>query len=451
MRRREQLPLIPSSIDHPHARELEKISQVLDENGELAELIEQDLVRGVKNPHKGSRGMSGDQVFRVLVLKQMNDFSYEELEFHLKDSGTYRSFCRIGAMEAAPARSTLAENLKKVRPETLEKVNRWLLKVAEAKRVEQGDKVRIDSTVVESHIHRPSDSVLLYDGVRVISRLLKRVRKACGFMEWRSHTRRAKRRMIEIHRTRREAARKKSYVDLLKAARKMLGYARAALAVLAERVKAQNEEEGGPLSRLRQKLEHFVGVVERVREQTEKRVLQEQKVPTAERVVSIFEPHADVLVKDHRDTYYGHKISLAGGASGMVLDCVIEDGNPNDATRAIPMLERQVEIYKRAPRKVAMDGTYTSEVNLEKAKGLGVEEVCFTSRRGLEVEEMTSSRRMYRLLRNFRAGIEASISFLKRCFGLRRCTWRGELSFKSYVWSSVVSANLLILARHLLK
>lgn len=138
MRRQDQLPLSLGWIDHPHARELDKISQVLDENSGLAALVEQDLVRGVKNPHTGSRGMSGDQVLRVLVLKQMNDFSYEELEFHLKDSATYRTFCRIGALEDAPAKSTLAENLKKVRPQTLEQVNRGVLAYAQRKGVERG-------------------------------------------------------------------------------------------------------------------------------------------------------------------------------------------------------------------------------------------------------------------------------------------------------------------------
>src|SRR3712207_3450609 len=116
MRRREQLPLLPAWIDHPHARELEVISRILDEESEVAKLIEQDLVRGVRNPHTGSAGMNGDQVLRVLVMKQMNRCSYEGLHFHLMDSSSFRTFCRIGALEEVPSRSTLAANVKKVRP-----------------------------------------------------------------------------------------------------------------------------------------------------------------------------------------------------------------------------------------------------------------------------------------------------------------------------------------------
>jgi transposase, IS5 family len=441
-RQKEQLPLTPPTVDHAHARELAKISEILDANSELAKLIEQDLLRGVKNPHLGCAGMSGDQVLRVLVLKQMNTFSYEDLEFHLKDSATYRTFCRIGLMDSAPGRSTIAENVKKLRWRTLEKVSQIVVDYAKQKGVETGEKVRVDSTTVESHIHRPTDSGLLYDGVRVLARLLARVKKVSGYSGWQDHTRRAKRRMIGIHRTRKEGVRLKAYRDLLKVVRKTLRYARAGLESLGKK--------RGRATRLRRKLVEMIELVERVRQQTEQRVLRGEKVETAQRIVSIFEPHADVLVKDHKDTYYGHKVSLTGGASGMLLDCVIEDGNPNDATRTVPMIKRQKKLYGRAPKQAALDGTYASRPNLKDIKKLGVEEVCFSAPRGMSAEEMAGSRSVYRRLRDFRAGIEGIISFVKRCFGMKRCTWRGEPSFRSYVWSSVLSANLLILARHLL-
>lgn len=441
-RQKEQLPLSPAWVDHPHAKELEKISEILDTNSELVKLVEQDLLRGVKNPHLGCAGMSGDQVLRVLVLKMMNTFSYEDLEFHLKDSTSYRTFCRIGLMDKAPGRSTIAENVKKLRWRTLEKLNQLVVEYAKQKGIETGEKVRVDSTTVESHIHRPTDSGLLYDGVRVLARLLGRVKKVCGYAGWQDHTRRAKRRMIGIHRTRKDGVRVKAYRDLLKVVRKTLGYARAALEALGKK--------RGKATRLRQKLVEMIALVERVRQQTEQRVLRGEKVETAQRIVSIFEPHADVLVKDHKDTYYGHKVSLTGGASGMLLDCVIEDGNPNDATRAVPMIKRQKKIFGRAPKQAAMDGTYASRPNLKELKKQGVEEVCFSAPRGMSAEEMAGSRWVYRRLRDFRAGIEGIISFVKRCFGMKRCTWRGEPSFRSYVWSSVLSANLLILARHLL-
>lgn len=444
-RQAEQLTLRAPAVDHPRARLMEQVSRILREKPEIGTLIEQDLVRGVKNPGTGARGMTGEQVLRALMVKQMNEFSYDELAFTLTDSQTYRSFCGYGPLDEVPSRSTLQENLKKVRPETLQAVNRVLLKIAKAKKIEKGQKARIDSTVVESNIHVPSDSALLYDGVRVLSRLLGRVRKVCGFKGWKNHTASAKWQMREIHSTRSTKKQEASYRRLLKVARMSSGYASAALFALRAM-----EAKRRP-ARLRKALSGYRELLERVIDQTERRVFRGEKVPAAERVVSLFEPHADVIVKDHKQVHYGHKINLCGGASGLILDCVVEAGNPNDATRAVPMLQRQKAIYGVMPRQVAFDGNYASEENLREAKEMGVKEVCFTRRRGMEIEEMASSTRVYRLLKRFRAGVEATISYLKRVFGLRRCTWRGEESFQSYVWSSVVTANLVILARHLLE
>jgi IS5 family transposase len=251
--------------------------------------------------------------------------------------------------------------------------------------------------------------------------------------------------MREIHSTRSTKKQEASYRRLLKVARMSSGYASAALFALRAM-----EAKRRP-ARLRKALSGYRELLERVIDQTERRVFRGEKVPAAERVVSLFEPHADVIVKDHKQVHYGHKINLCGGAWGLILDCVVVAGNPNDATRAVPMLQRQKAIYGVMPRQVAFDGNYASEENLREAKEMGVKEVCFTRRRGMEIEEMASSTRVYRLLKRFRAGVEATISYLKRVFGLRRCTWRGEESFQSYVWSSVVTANLVILARHLLE
>lgn len=441
MRRHEQLSLTQPWIDHPHARELEAISRILDEEAGMAERVGQDLVRGVKNPATGARGMSGDQVLRVLVVKQMNGFSYDELHFHLIDSASYRTFCRFGALEEVPGKSTVAENVKKVRAETLEELDRLLLGRAAKKGVEKGRKVRIDSTVTETNIHEPSDSSLLWDSVRVLTRLLEQARAAAGFTGWRDHTKRAKRRMLGVRNARNKEKRKPLYRDLLKVSRKTLGYAVAARNALAD---AGEEQVRG----LAYELNHYRLLLEQVIDQTERRVLKGETVSAGEKVVSIHEPHTDIIVKDGRETLYGHKIYLTAGASGLVLDCLITDGNPADSTLSTTMLQRQKEIYGRPPRQAALDGGFASKDNLREAKDLGVEDVCFSKKRGLKVQEMVKSTWVYRKLRDFRAGIEGAISFLKRAFGLDRATWRGELSFRSYVRSGVLAANLLTLARH---
>jgi IS5 family transposase len=194
-------------------------------------------------------------------------------------------------------------------------------------------------------------------------------------------------------------------------------------------------------------LKDMLLLVEKVIDQTTRRVILGESVPASEKIVSIFEPHTDIIKKDNRDIYYGHKVCLSGGASNLITDCLILDGNPADSDLTGQMLDRHKEIYGHYPLKAALDGGFASKKNLESAKGKGIKDVCFAKKRGMKEEEMCRSSWVYKRLRRFRAGIESGISWLKRCFGLTRCTWRSHESFKSYVWASVVSANLLTLAR----
>lgn len=197
-------------------------------------------------------------------------------------------------------------------------------------------------------------------------------------------------------------------------------------------------------------MDRYIPLARKVIEQTERRVLKGEKLNPQEKVVSIFEPHTDIIRKDRRDTYYGDKIALTGGASGLLTDLLIEKGNPADATIANKMIERQKEVYGKVPRQAAYDGGFAARSNLATIKEMGVKDVVFSKKCGLKVSEMAKSTWVYKRLRDFRAGIEGMISFLKRSFGLNRCTWRGFESFKAYAWSSVVSANLLLMARRMM-
>jgi IS5 family transposase len=302
-----------------------------------------------------------------------------------------------------------------------------------------------DPTVTESNIHYPTDNALLFDGVRTLSRVLTHARKSFG-VRFENRVRRAKRRHMEIVNAKRQSQRIKPYKDLLNLTRESLRYAESALVLL-------RHEQGffaARAQRLASELEHYIPLVRQVVSQTERRVLQGESVPAEEKLVSIFEPHTDIIRKDGRDTYYGHKVTFTGGKSGLILDWVVEDGNPADSTLFLRMLDRHNDLYGRYPRQVAADGALASKHNLEEAKARGLDDVVFAKKRGLSVEDMASSTWVYRQLRNFRAGIEGMISFLKRVFGLARCTWKGAESFASYVGASVVSANLLLFARRLM-
>ena len=447
MRHSEQLPLTPPWIGHGHAAELTAISALLDAQPRIAALVEQDLVRGCrKNPRTGRPGLTGDQVIRMALARQMNTWTYAELAFHMADSASYRTFCRVSPLLAPPSRSAIAANLRLLRPATLRAINDLVVTSAAARTVESGRTVRIDSTVVDAAIHAPTDSSLLYDGIRVLLRLLRRAEHLADFTAYHTHLKRAKRRLLQIQHTAPQATRKRrsAYRDLVMLAQATMEYATCALVHL--------DSLGTPatpaLQALQQKLVHYGGLLARVIDQTERRVFQGEAVPASEKVVSLFESHADVIVKDRREIYYGHKIFLTGGASGLILDCAIAKGNPADSTWALPMLRRQRTLYGRAPRQASFDGGFASTDNLAAAKALGVSDACFAKRRGLAVLDMVKSSWVYRKLKRFRAGIESVISLLKRAFGLDRCTWKGATGFVAYVRLGVLTANLLTLARH---
>ena len=385
-------------------------------------------------------------MLRALVLKQMHGFSYRDLAFHLADSRSFRSFCRIGPFEASPSHPTLQGNIKRVRAETLREINDLLMMHARAAGIEAGSKVRVDCTVTGSNIHHPTDGQLLWDVVRVLCRLMGKANERFGLL-FRNRTRRAKRRAMGVLHAKNQKLRKKAYLDLLAATNDVLEDARRIEAEL-HHVKVGSIMDIAHAEGISHELKHFIGLGERVEDQTHRRVVFAETVPADEKLVSIFEEHTDIIIKDRRDVLYGHKVCLATGASGLVLDAVVLDGNPADSTLAVQMIDRQIRLQGRAPRQVAFDGGFCSKANLTELKERSVQDVCFSKRRGIEITEMVRSKWVYRKLCDFRAGIEAGISFLKRCFALRRCTWSGLESFHAYTWASVVSANLLMLARH---
>jgi transposase, IS5 family len=246
--------------------------------------------------------------------------------------------------------------------------------------------------------------------------------------------------VLAVQYAKKEGQRKAAYRDLLKLAHKTVGYATAAI----PQAKNNAGIEGLALAA---ELERYIGLSRQVIDQTERRVLKGERVPAADKIVSIFEPHTDIIVKDRRETYYGHKVCLCVGASNLITDCVITEGNPADTELTLTMLDRQREIYGRYPLKVALDGGFASKANLAAAKERKIKDVCFAKKRGLHVEAMCRSQWVYDRLRRFRAGVESVISWIKRCLGFERCIWKGRRSFESYVWLSTVTANLMTLAR----
>nr|MBA3351563.1 ISNCY family transposase [Blastocatellia bacterium] len=316
-------------------------------------------------------------------------------------------------------------------------------------RIEDGRKVRVDTTVVESNIHAPLDSRLLLDSVRVLTRVTRELVRELGSKHLvPNRGKRAKRRALGILNARNMEARKPLYKDLMSVTTETLKRARTMITLADRAINKARGRRREKLIEVRALLDHYAGLATRVLDQTRRRVFGGESVPASEKVVSIFEHHADVIVKDRRETLYGHKVCLSTGKTSLIMDCKVLEGNPADSTLAEDMIERHIQITGHAPRQAAYDGGFTSRSNLKSLKMQGVTDVVFSKAKHLDVADMARSTWVYRKLRDFRAGIEATISFLKRSFGFDRCTWKSLESFKSYVWSSVVSFNLLLLARH---
>jgi IS5 family transposase len=435
----KQMPLTAPIIDHPKAVELKTISNILEQNTTILDSILEDLNRGRKKKRTGANGMTAEQVLRAALVKQMFGYSYRDLAFHIADSVSLSRFLKLGLGDKPFVWTTLNKNIKMISPESFEKINRILLDWAKTKGIEKGRQARIDCTVVETDIHPPADSHQLYDAVRVLSRMLGQADGRWCRLPHQNHTRRAKRRVMKILNVKNNKDRRDPYRDLLKVARKTAGYTQKAI-LLLER-SANIEAVTFSLA-----LRHYLELTLKVIDQTERRVIQGEKVPSSEKVVSLFEPHTDIIVKDRRETYYGHKVCLCVGASQLITDCLITEGNPADTELTVDMLDRQNEIYGRYPLKAALDGGFASKPNLQAAKGKGVKDVCFAKKKGLDELDMCRSHWVYKRLRNFRAGVESVISWIKRSLGFDRCTWKGRRSFGSYVWLSVVAANLRTLA-----
>lgn len=441
----KQHRLFCPEVDHALAEELAEVDTLLLLHPEWEEWIEEDLTRGV-GKSRGRDGMPAGRVLRLHFLKHRLDVKVRRLAQLIPDSLGLRGFLGLGIEDGAPKRSTIQENMAKVRPETWGRILHSHVQSEELRAFEDGKKVRVDATVVETHVHHPTDSSLLWDCVRVLTRLMKQARALFAEVEFEDRSKKAKKLQSRILWARKKEQRQPAYEALLAEAGRVHVEAERVSTTL-ETVRPSSVMDAALLGGLISELGQYRSLMARVIDQTKRRVIRGEKVPAQEKLFSIFEPHTDMIVKTkNQPAEFGHKVTLTMGVH-FVLDCVIERGNPGDVTLAVRQIERQKALFGRAPEQAAFDGGYASGANLKDIKELGTERCAFSKGRGLTPEEMAGSRRTYGRLRRFRAGIEGKISWLKRDFGLGRCTWKGWRRFQAYVWSAVLAANLSKLAR----
>jgi len=438
--RKAQASLFDYYSKHEFGIQLEALSCILDEHTEILALIEKDLIdASVKKV--GRNGLSVETVFRCLLLKQKLQVSYEQLSFHLSDSISYRTFTRLPE-GLSPSRSGLQSTIRSIRPETLKKV--WEL--LSIKWVAEGkmslEKSRIDSTVVKSHITPPSDSQLLNDSVRVLSRYFTKSQSKTGVKIRFTDKRKASKSLAFAIFNAKNAVKETLYPQMLILAQVVLKQADRALKKVTV--------EGKPTQKMQKWLddvEYFRSIMLQVIDQTQRRVIDKKSVPASEKIVSIFEEHTDIIVKGFRDVQYGHKVNLSTEENGFITYFSIEDGNPADKDLFLPVLKMHAKNYSCLPKSVVCDGGYASKNNVSDGRSLGLKHVVFHKRVGISYQDMGVKIKTFKKLRNFRAGVEGNISELKRAFGAGKAKWKGHDGFKAFVWSSVLCYNLIRMTR----
>jgi IS5 family transposase len=432
--------------------ELAQIDTILDDEA-LFQGIKADLSRRYPQTTRTGRPSTPVEVIlRMLVIKRLYRWSYAETEHHVRDSLVLRRFCRT-YFESVPDDTVLLRWAGLVAPHTLEALNTRVSAIAQQLRVTRGRKLRSDGTVVETNMHYPTDSSLLSDGVRVLSRMLKRAQGVLtnaadlGQEVLRDRTRSAKRMAQQIGRQaqRGHEMAQSTYRRLIHTAQASLRQAQT----VAEALAAQTEEAA---SILRQQLGTFIPRVAQVIAQTTRRVLEGQKVPAEEKLVSLFEPHSQIIKrgKPQRDVEFGHKIWLDEVDGGIISHFRILDGNAADSQQWQASLDQHVQQFAHPPNLASADRGVYSEPNERYAQNLGVSRVILPKPGAKSpARRQHEHQSWFRRGRRWHAGIEGRISVVKRKHGLGRCLDHGENGFGRWIGWGVIAANLAVMGRTL--
>lgn len=429
---------------------LAKIDTQLEDE-KLFTLVKEDLSRRHPKTLKTGRNSTPvEVVMRMLIVKRLYQYSYAETERYISDSLVLRQFCRI-YLNQVPDDTTMIRIANQIQPETLEKFNARIVEIAVKSKITLGKKLRTDGTVVETNIHAPTDSRLLADSIRVLSRILAKARKAMEIAiepmeDFAKAAKKTARNIGEAMRKRTDEAKvigKQYYQELLEMTAKTTQQ--------AEQVLAHLETQTNQAARkMTQSLKTFIPLAQKVMDQTRRRVFKEEKVPAQEKIVSIFEAHTDIICrgKESKPVEYGHKIWLDEVDGGIVTHYRILDGNPNDETQWEPSLNAHFETFQQPPEQASADRGLYSAPNEKFAQDLGVERVILP-KRGYKSQQRREREQQDWFVegRKWHAGVEGRISVLKRAHGLGRCLNHGSTGFACWVGWGVIAGNLAVIGR----
>jgi IS5 family transposase len=454
--RRQQLQfgegLIAEEVSDLREEWMKYADQVLEDERLVTTVYEALAKRSPKSRTRGRRGTPAEVVMRLLLLKHMRNWSYEVLEREVRANLVYRDFTRVGAAKA-PDCKTMGRWGLALGPETIEKIHTRVVEIAQQEQVVQGRKMRLDTTVVETNIHYPTDSNLLGDGVRVLMRAMKRIAAIAGQQgaKLRDRSRSVKLRVLEIGRIVRTKGGpnrerlKQGYEKLLSAVGRVVGQAKRFSGEIAQGVKRSTDVmQQAALEGMRKELDTFVPRVRQVMRQAKQRVLGGD-THVAEKLVSIFEPTTEIIRKGKasKPTEFGKMVKIQESENQIIIDYAVYEKRPSDSELVIPALDAHEKKLGCVPRLMAGDAAFYSAKNEAAAHDRGVKRVCIPNRSTKSAErKREQKKRWFKQGQKWRTGCEGRISVLKRRHGLRRCIYRGDSGMKRWVGLGVIADNL---------
>lgn len=429
-----ELKLKFERVDWAKNPELGLIDTILTTNPHLLDLLSTDITAGVKEGNFGRKDTpSVEQVVRAAIYKEFKGMTYRELEYAQSDSRICETF--IGFDKLRPFSFQVWQKyISKIKAESLQRFLVALNKVAISQGLEAIQAIRTDSTVVDSNIHYPTNSALIYDCSKEAHRLLEKL-STYEQIKVRDYRKGVKSNHFRINNSKGDKR-----VALFK---KQLSLFTKSIKQVDRFVKKKDYcsiESVGILAALAD----LQPLMEQVYSMAERKEIKGESVANSEKIFSIYERHTDIIVKGGREVLFGHKINLTDGKSGLILDCEVLKGNPSDAHQLLPVLDRLKARYESAPVSIAADGGYTSKDNQRQALEKGLVNVVFNKVVG-SLKNVASSKNMQTRLKKWRSGIEATISNLKRGFNLKRCNWKGWAHFQAKVFWSVIAYNIRVM------
>lgn len=430
---------------------------LLDDDQLLAAVYDALTTRHPQSRTRGRRGAPADMVLRLLVLKHLRNWSYATLEREVRTNLVYRAFTRIGGGKVPDAK-TMGRWGVAVAPAVVERLHQRLVAIARDAQVVKGHRMRLDTTVVETNIHYPTDSSLLGDGVRVLTRTMKQVTAIAGHVgaTLRDRSRSVKHRLLEIGRIARSkgAPRQeqlmRAYRRLLSTTSRVVGQAKRFSREIGAGVKrAADVWHQAALEGLRQELDTFVRRMQQVMRQARARIFG-RNTHVADKLLSLFEPSTEVIRKGKasKPTEFGKIVKLQEAEHQIITAYVVYDKRPSDSDLVIPALDTHQQTLGRVPRLVAGDAAFYSGTNEAAAHAKGVTRVCIPNRSTKSVErKREQKKRWFREGQQWRTGCEGRISVVKRRHGMNRCHYKGDDGMKRWVGLAVIADNLINIGR----